>query len=78
MKKEIHKIWRNGEIVEVEGDINELLNVPYTVKRLRSYNLYQQLDYLYNDIQAGLFGDAAKSGQFCQYIESIKEAYPKA
>jgi hypothetical protein len=36
-----------------------------------------QLDLLYKDIQAGLFGESAKTGQFANYISSIKQQYPK-
>lgn len=36
-----------------------------------------QLDLLYKDIQAGLFGDLAKTGQFVNFISSIKTQYPK-
>jgi hypothetical protein len=73
----IHKIWKDGELIEVEGNIDAILNVKPELSRLKTYNLHHQLDCLYNDIQAGLFGDSAKSGSFCKYIESVKEAYPK-
>ena len=36
-----------------------------------------QLDKLWHDIDAGLFGDAAKTGSFYQDIKSVKEAHPK-
>lgn len=73
-----NKIWKDGELVEVEGNADDLLQVPYNLKRLKAYNLHQQLECLYDDIQAGLFGDAAKTGRFCQYVESIKDTYPKS
>lgn len=37
----------------------------------------EQLDLLYKDIQAGVFGEAAKTGQFAAYISTIKGLYPK-
>jgi hypothetical protein len=75
---QIHKIWIDGELVEVEGNIDTLLNIKPELIRLKTYNLHQQLEHLYDDIQAGLFGEAAKTGKFCSYVESVKAAYPKA
>lgn len=40
-------------------------------------NLEEQLDKLYKDIDAGLFGDQAKTGQFYQTLKEVKETYPK-
>jgi hypothetical protein len=75
---QIHKIWKDGELIEIEGNVDTHLNTKPELLRLKSYNLHQQLEHLYNDIQAGLFGEAAKTGQFCAYVESVKAAYPKA
>jgi len=36
-----------------------------------------QLDMLYKDIAAGLFGEDAKTGQFYTAIKTVKEAHPK-
>jgi hypothetical protein len=73
-----HKIFdSNGNLIEVEGDIDEILDVPYNIKRLKKFNIHHQLDCLYNDIDAGLFGEAAKTGQFYEYVNSIKLNYPK-
>lgn len=75
---QIHKIWINGELVEVEGNVDAQLNTKPEILRLKTYNLHQQLEHLYDDIQTGLFGEAAKTGKFCSYVESVKAAYPKA
>lgn len=73
-----NKIWKDGELVEVEGNVDDILQVPYNLRRLKKYNLHFQLECLYNDIQAGLFGEAAKTGDFCRYVDSVKQAYPKS
>jgi hypothetical protein len=52
-------------------------DLHYTFVRNQSYNLGEQLDLLYKDIQAGLFGAGAKSGGFATYIQEIKQRYPK-
>lgn len=36
-----------------------------------------QLDMLYKDINAGLFGEEAKTGQFYLAIKTVKETHPK-
>lgn len=45
--------------------------------RREAYDLGQQLNLLYDDIQAGIFGEAAKTGKFAQYINEVKHKYPK-
>lgn len=45
--------------------------------RRSQYNMALQLDLLYKDIEAGLFGEAAKAGGFATYIRDIKQRYPK-
>ena len=49
----------------------------HAISRLQEYNINTQLAALSNDIKAGLFGDAAKSGEFMTYVNSVKERYPK-
>ena len=39
-------------------------------------NLGQQLNLLYDDIQAGVFGDAARTGQFATYLKDLKNQWP--
>jgi hypothetical protein len=45
--------------------------------RQQAYHVGQQLDLLYKDIEQGLFGDAAQSGGFANYVRNIKQAWPK-
>lgn len=40
-------------------------------------NIEEQLDKLYKDINAGLFGEEAKSGEFFTHIHSIKSQITK-
>ena len=53
-------------------------------KRLDEYvggvengGLHLELEKLWDDIDAGKFGEAAKTGQFYTYVKSIKEKHPK-
>lgn len=73
-----HKIFDdNLNLVEVEGDIDQVLNSDYIIKRMKAYDVNQQLNFLYDDIEAGLFGEAAKTGKFCQLIQQVKQDIPK-
>lgn len=55
----------------------EELNSPVSL-RSEQYNIWQyQLDLLWHDIDAGLFGDAAKTGQWYNHIKAVKDANPK-
>lgn len=45
--------------------------------RVESYDIATQLELIYKDIQAGYFGETAKSGDFSKYIMAIKNKYPK-
>lgn len=58
------------DVLDIESNQN-------MARRMQEYKIGQQLNLLYDDIQAGLFGEDAKQGKFCKYVESIKEAYPK-
>ena len=40
-------------------------------------SLEDQLDMLYRDIDAGLFGEKAKTGEFFTVIKKVKETHPK-
>ena len=54
---------------EVSAHVNE---------RIYHYRSWQhQLDMLYNDIEAGKFGEDAKTGSWYLWIKGIKEANPK-
>lgn len=50
----------------------------YDYKTPRNYGTLQnQLDMLWHDIDNGLFGDSAKTGEWYQYIKNIKDQHPK-
>jgi hypothetical protein len=75
---QIHKIWNEqGELIEVEGDIDDLLDSNWLIRRLKTYDLHHQMNCLYDDIQAGLFGEAAKTGSFIAYLDLVKQQFPK-
>jgi hypothetical protein len=46
-------------------------------RRRITYNIAEQLARLSDDIEAGLFGEAAKTGQFIEYVRSVKASIPK-
>lgn len=68
----------NRNLVEVEGEVFDHLNVDPLIRRIREYDIAQQLNCLFDDIQAGLFGEAAKTGLFVQHVQAVKDRYPKA
>ena len=70
---ERHKIFIDGILTEVD----ELPEIPPVIRRMQEYNIGHQLNLLVDDIQAGLFGEAAKSGKFIEYVMDIKEKHPK-
>lgn len=46
--------------------------------RLNNYPTYgDQFNALWDDIDAGKFGEDAKTGSFYQSIKAVKDAYPK-
>jgi hypothetical protein len=45
--------------------------------RHQAYDIGHELNLLYDDIEAGMFGDAAKSGAFAQYVRDVKNRFPK-
>ena len=60
------------EIVEKLNQLNGWSN-----ERKQKYIISFQLEKLYDDIDAGLFGEEAKTGQFYLYIKGIKDSIPK-
>lgn len=72
-----HTIFRDGELVEVEGEIHEIFDIPPVIRRMEEYSIAQQLNLLVDDIAAGHFGDAARTGKFMEYVQSIKDRFPK-
>jgi hypothetical protein len=67
-------------ITSLEGhtvDLSDPYSIQNHAKRLDEYsNIGQQLNLLYDDIQSGMFGEAAKSGKFAQHVSLIKQKYP--
>lgn len=61
-----------AEIVEKLDQLNGWRN-----QRKEQYIISFQLEKLYDDINAGLFGEDAKTGQFYLYIKGIKDSIPK-
>jgi hypothetical protein len=53
------------------------LNAHGHQRQIRYGKIENELDMLYKDIDAGLFGDAAKTGSFYLHIKSIKDDVPK-
>jgi len=50
----------------------------YVGKRTQYYPEYRyQLDLLWHDIDAGKFGDDAKTGQFYLKRKAVKDKFPK-
>lgn len=50
----------------------------HDVAREKIYaKLADQLDMLFKDIDAGLFGEDPKTGSFFQSIKAVKDAHPK-
>lgn len=46
-------------------------------REIRYGKIENELDMLYKDIDAGLFGEAAKTGSFYLHIKTIKDEVPK-
>jgi hypothetical protein len=61
---------------EIIAKLNELNG--WSVERRNSYQrLEEQLDMLFHDIDAGLLGEQAKTGQFYIHVKNIKDNNPK-
>jgi hypothetical protein len=56
---------------------SDLEDTPAPIKRMLAYQIRDELNCLYDDIKQGLFGEAAKTGSFVEYVERIKAEYPK-
>lgn len=81
----------NTELNIVEGNIDIVIPEPdpEIIVRIDELNRHQhqreirygkienELDMLYKDIDAGLFGEAAKTGSFYLHIKTIKDEVPK-
>ena len=62
----------------VKGHAPEAPTPTYAEQREAAYpSLVDQLDSLYHDIDAGKFGETAKSADFYLDRKAVKEKYPK-
>jgi hypothetical protein len=59
------------------ADKLEEINQYSTRRRVEYGFIEEQLGKLYNDIDAGLFGENAKTGEFYTFIKSVKDNSPK-
>jgi hypothetical protein len=54
------------------------IGAPESTDQSNTYpNITEQLDLLWHDINSGLLGDKAKTGEFYLKIKSVKDANPK-
>jgi hypothetical protein len=61
---------------EISAKLEEINS--YQVRRRSEYgHVAEQLGKLYKDIDAGLFGEQAKTGEFYTHIKAVKDANPK-
>ena len=56
----------------------KVLSQDPATRRQYAYDVEEQLNCLYDDIQAGAFGEAAKAGRFAAYVAGIKDQFPKS
>lgn len=75
------EVYANYKVVDGALVEREVTYSPhpyhYAISRLQEYNIHTQLAALSDDINAGIFGEAAKTGSFITYINAIKAKYPK-
>jgi len=57
-------------------DVLDATSNQNMARRMQEYKIGQQLNYLYDDIEAGLFGEAAKTGKFVAFLSDIKSKLP--
>ena len=72
MSNEINFPAPPENIVQKLNELNQWRN-----ERKNLYVVATQLEKLYDDVDAGLFGEAAKTGEFYNLIKGIKDSIPK-
>ena len=73
-----HKVfYKDFNLVEIDGHPDDHLDIQPQIRRLKTYDIAEQLNLLYDDIRDGKLGEAAKTGKFFTYIQEIKQRYPK-
>ena len=61
---------------EITDKIEELNG--YINRRIQAYNrIEEQLDLLFKDVDAGKFGDDAKTGSWYLHVKSVKDNHTK-
>jgi hypothetical protein len=71
-----HYIVKDGVLVERDVAYSPH-SYHHAISRLQEYNINTQLAALSDDINAGFFGEAAKTGSFITYVNAVKAKYPK-
>jgi hypothetical protein len=72
----LHSPW--GDPVEFTGTAEEHIVFQKALHaRFDAYDVREQLNLLADDVESGLFGDAAMTGKFMNYIRTIKAKYSK-
>ena len=67
----------DGDHIEIYGTIRDVeQHQTARLNRQAAYNIGRQLNYLYDDVEAGLFGEAARTGQFATYLKTVKDQWP--
>jgi len=68
----------DGSLVQVpDAPLHEIHPLDPITRRQMAYRVDEQLNALHDDIAAGLFGEAAKTGKFMEYVSSIKAQFPR-
>ena len=62
---------------EAADAIERAANKYKNVRREKYNNIPEQLDQLYRDVAAGKFGEDAKTSDWYEYIQKVKDDNPK-
>jgi hypothetical protein len=76
---QVETIWSVSQDPDSIGELIEVVGTPTppAIIRMQAYQVDLELNYLFDDIEEGLFGEQAKTGKFYQYVLAIKDQYPK-
>jgi hypothetical protein len=76
----IHKIWVKNTSTGISDlvEVDEQPALHPNIQRLQAYHIGDQLNFLFDDIEAGLFGEQAKTGKFYACVLAVKAQFPKA
>jgi hypothetical protein len=71
-----YSIYRvRGKFISDRDSENKRINV---VEQKPYKDIREQLDLLWHDIDAGKFGDTAKTGEWYKDVKAVKERFTKA